>query len=274
MLLEKAPAGLLARRHHQSPATVRRHLRQAFRKLIAEPFAPTVPDGSLALLIDGLWSVLRGRSWVLYNMAVKPASANTAWFLSPCLRAGHESIRGWQEALATIPRGIAGRVVALIADGIPGIDNLLQDRGWLLQLCHRHLLASLENKLKYRRRRVLQQPGRGIHAAVLESLTTADDERVTALCQEIVRLSHHPNCTVRLRYTAQYFLRHQQQYRTYLLHPALHLPNTTCALESMHNLLRQAVSTVNDPDSLLLRAQTYFRLRPTITCNGHIFQQK
>lgn len=242
---------------------------------MAEPPVLALPAGGLALLIDGLWSVLRGRCWVLYTMAVKPVSSNSAWFLVPHLRAGRESVHGWDEALSMIPQGITGRIRALVSDGIPGIDILAQNHGWLLQLCHRHLLSSLENRLGHRRRqRAMQQPGRGIRAAVLEILQTGDDERVAALCLETTRLCAHPNCTVKLRYAARYFLRHQQQYRTYLLHPELRLPTTTCALESMHSLLRKAISTVNDPASLFLRAKTFLRLRTTITCNGGIHQQK
>jgi len=234
-----------------------------------------MPGGGLILLIDGLWSVLRGKCWVLYNMALKPVSSNTAWFLAPHLRSGRESVHGWKEALGTVPVELAERVCALVSDGLPGIDGLAQARGWPLQLCHRHLISALDHKLGHRRRqRTIQKPGRDIRTAVLELLETNNEGRVAIMCQEIVSLCGHPNCTVSLRYTARYFVRHQREYRTYLLYPEFHLPTTTSAVESMHSLLRKAISTVNDPRSLLLRADAYLRLRPTITCNGTDHQQK
>jgi hypothetical protein len=234
-----------------------------------------MPDGDLVLLIDGIWSTLRGQRWVLYNQALKPVSANRAWFLDPYLRHGRENVHGWQAALATIPPALAVQIRAVVTDGVPGVDRLAASRGWLLQLCHRHLLAGLKRKLgRYRRRRTIQQPGRGILAAVQEALTTADDGRATALGDEIVLLSRHPNCTRWLRYTAQYFVRQMAYYRTYRQHPELALPVTTSAVESMHHQLRCAISTVNDPHSMKLRVTAYLRLRQTITCNPAIFQQK
>ena len=269
------PVQAIASRRRRSPATVRRYLRQDFRRILIEPPASLVPAGALVLLIDGLWSVLRGKCWVLYNLALKPVSSNTAWFLPPYLRVGRENVHGWKEAIGTIPQEYAERVKALVSDGIPGIDLLARADSWLLQRCHRHLLAALDYKLGHpRRQRTVQQPGRGIRAAIRESLITRDDGRVAALCDEIMRLSGHPNCTLKLRYTAHHFVRHQQAYRTYLLHPELMLPTTTSAVESMHNLLRQAISTANNPQATLLRAQAYLRLRPTVTCNRGILQQK
>ncbi len=274
-LRERAPTKLLARRFRRSPAGVRRRLRQTYKRIVAAPAERAIPDGDLALLVDGIWSILRGQCWVLYNQTLKPATTNRAWFLDPYLQGGHESVRGWEAAIATIPPALAARIKAVVADGIPGIERLVEGRGWLLQLCHRHLLRSLERKLGHpRRQRAIQQPGRGILAAVEEALDTTDSERATALCDEVLRLGRHPNCTLGLRYTAQYFVRRLQHYRTYLHHPDLALPTTTSAVESMHRRLRQAIGTVNDPDSMQLRVTVYLRLHQTVTCNPGVHQQK
>ena len=234
-----------------------------------------IPAGGLVLLIDGLWSRLRGKRWVLYNIALKPLASNTAWFIAPYLRIGHESIRGWEAALATIPSELAERIRALVSDGLPGIDMLAQAYGWPLQLCHRHLTSALRNQLGHpRRQRTSQRPGRDIRAAIHESLATKDYRRLMELCREITSLCDHPNCTKGLRRVAGHFVRRQLQYRTYLLHPELDLPTTTCSVESMHSLLRKAIGTVNDSRSMHRRATAYLRLRPTITCNGASRQQK
>ena len=207
-------------------------------------------------------------------MALKPAGSNIAWFLSPRLRAGYESTTGWEEALETIPAEFGKRIRAVVSDGIPGIIGLLEKYGWPSQLCHRQLLSALDSGLGHpRRQRVRQQPGRGIKAAILELLACSDDQRAIKSCDELLRLCSHPNCTMRLRSTVRNFVKHQRAYRTYLRYPELAVPTTTNAVESMHNLLRKAISTANSPESLLLRAQSYLGLRQVITCNGAVFQQ-
>lgn len=274
MLLEKTPIKLLARRGQRSAATIRRRLGQALEKLTSEPAVPAIPAGDLVLLIDGLWSKLRGERWVLYNMALKPLTANTAWFLRPHLRAGHEGMRGWEEALATIPSELIGRIRALVSDGLSGIDVLARAHGWPLQLCHRHLISALDSQLGHpRRQRTSQRPGRDIRAAILEALVTKDDRRLLEICRETAALCTHPNCTKGLRAVARRFLHCQCHYRTYLLHQELGIPTTTCAVESMHRQLRRVISTVNNPGSMLRRVAAYLQLRPTITCNGPIHPQ-
>ena len=184
-------------------------------------------------------------------------------------------MRGWEEALATIPSELVGRIRALVSDGLVGIDIVARTQGWPLQLCHRHLTSALDNQLGHpRRQRTSQRPGRDIRAAILESLATNDEQRLLERCREIAALCDHPNCTRGLRAVAWQFVRRQSQYRTYLLYPELCLPTTTSAVESMHSQLRKVIGTVNDSQSMLRRVSAYLQLRPTITCNGAILQQK
>lgn len=190
MLLRKVPTSLLAQRCHRSTANLQWRLRQAFGPILAKPPALVIPDSDLVLVIDGVWSVFHGRCWVLYNMALKSVTLSEARFLDPIIRPGHESVSNWEEALRTIPPEVSGRVKALVSDGLPGIALLAQRHGWFLQLCHRHLLAALMGRLGRRQRqRAIQQPGRGIRGAILETLVTVDDGRAAALCQEVLLLS-------------------------------------------------------------------------------------
>lgn len=275
VLLRKMPTGLLAQRYHRSTSNLQWRLRESLKPILAKQSAWLIPEGNLVLVIDGVWSIFHGRCWVLYNMALKPVASNVAWFVDPVLRPGRERVSHWEEALCTIPPETLQRIKAVVSDGLPGVEFLAQRHGWILQLCHRHLSAALTGRLGRRQRqRSIQQPGRGIKAAVHEILATMDDDRAMALCQEVLQLSQHPNCTVGLRRTARFCVLHQHAYRAYLLHPELRLPATTCALESMNRLLRQAISTANTPTSLLRRATAFLRLRKNITCNACRHQQK
>jgi transposase-like protein len=243
--------------------------------VIAErPGQALIPGGDLALVVDGLWCTFQGRYWVLYNMAVKPVVEDVAYLLDPIQRCGRENAQGWSAAISTIPRAIKDRIRALISDGLPGFETIGQQQGWVSQFCHWHLTRSLESKLGRHRRQLGSRWLRErIYAAVCDALTTTDEHQLGLLEERLRQLIERWDCTRKLRWTVSQFLRLKDSFRAYLRHPDLRLPTTTGSLESLHNLLRVAIGTVNNPESALLRATAHLRLRQTITCNGRILQQ-
>lgn len=235
----------------------------------------TIPETDLVLLIDGLWSRFQGTPWVLYDMAVKPVATNVAHFLDPFVRSKRENVIGWQEALATIPRVIQRRIRALVSDDLPGLATLAQERGWVHQLCHYHLIAALELKMGWARPRLPTRWLRDeIYRSICEALVTTDEPRLAVLYERLQYLARRWDCRRRLRWIVNQFLRQADRFRAYLRYPELTLPTTTSAMESMHSLLRAAIGSVNNPQSLLNRATAFLRMHPTITCNGKVLTQK
>jgi hypothetical protein len=104
----------------------------------------------LVLLADGLWFQFEGRPWVLYLTALKPCHANYAVFLDPLLFPGTENASRWEQALAAIPQGAMRRIQGMVVDNLPGMRRLAQQHGWVLQLCHFHLLLKLHVHRRHR----------------------------------------------------------------------------------------------------------------------------
>lgn len=253
--------------------TVRARFRQTLARFVAQPGAPPIPRGPLVLLVDGLWFTFHEQPWVLYLMALKACRGDVAVFLAPVLVPGKEGLAGWHHALATVPAGPAQRIQALVADNLPGMRCLAHQHGWILQLCHFHLLLKLHGRYRGGRHALRGGPVRQeIAQLIRRALTAPDGPRVRHALTRLRQLAHTDCGTARIQMTVREFLRDVRSYRSYLAHPALGLPRTTNTVESMGRLLRELLRrsrAASNPQSLLRWATAFIRLRPRITCNGH-----
>jgi hypothetical protein len=253
--------------------TFRARFRQTLARFVARPGAPPIPRGPLVLLVDGLWFAFHERPWVLYLLALKPCRGDYAVFLDPVLLPGKESLAGWHQAVATVPAGPARRIRALVADNLPGMRRLARQHGWVLQLCHFHLLLKLQVRHRGVRYALRGGPVRHeLHRLIRIALSEPDGPRVRHALRRLRRLSQADCGTARIQMTVREFLRDVASYRSYRARPAFGLPQTTNAVESMGRLLREMLRrsrAASHPRSLLRWATALLRLRPRITCNGY-----
>ena len=258
-----------------SARVIRKRHRAALDRLNRRPVPQTILDGDLALLADGLWFVFRRRLWVLYNMAVKPATGDSAFFLDPLLIQGKESAEGWRLAFSTIPDHIHEYIRALVSDGFQGSKAIVREHQWLHQRCHFHILTRLYNRLGKRKKKL---PGHRISARIYRAvkvvLRTTSERRVLQKTALINKLIADPCCRPGVAGIAREFLRDEKLYRTYLDHPELRLPATDSAVESLHGRFREVASRVNSPAAVLRRIRGYIRVHPVFVCKGSAYQQK
>ena len=252
--------------------------RQAMRRFVSRPRVLRLPREPLVLVLDGLYFRFRGKDWVLYVMAIKPCHQNRAVFLDPVLLPGRENMQGWSQAFKTIPASIHRRIRASVSDEVSGIIKLSTSQGWIVQLCHFHLISRLQN-VRGRRNRNLA--GRALREALYQltrkALDLPDGSRLRTVLK---RLNHHVGQAKRLRVIrmiVREFLRRRDHFRAYRKYPKLHLPTTTGSVEAMNRIIRDLMRqtrSVSSPQALLLWATALVRMRPTIMCNGKHFQQK
>ena len=251
----------------------RYRFRQALRRLVARAAAPPVARGPLVLLADGLWFEFDGAPWVLYLMALKPCGGNVATFIDPLMLPGREGASRWRQAIEAIPPGVVHRIQALVADNLPGMQKIARQRQWALQLCHFHLLL----KLQVRRRAIAHSLRGGavraeIHNLVRSALELPAGPELECVLQRLERIAGHDCGTTRIQITVNEFLGGLRYYRTYLDHPALGLPRTSNAVESMCRLLREMLRSSragSNSESVRLWATALIRTRPKVVCNGY-----
>jgi hypothetical protein len=248
------------------------------RHFVSRPRVLRLPRELLVLVLDGLYFRFRGKDWVLYVMAIKPCHQNRAVFLDPVLLPGRENMAGWSQAFKTIPPSIHRRIRASVSDEVSGIIKLGTSQGWIVQLCHFHLISTLQN-VRGRRNRNLA--GRALREKLYQltrkALDLPDGSRLRTVLK---RLNHHVGQAKRLRVIrmiVREFLRRIDHFRAYRKYPKLHLPTTTGSVEAMNRIIRDLMRqtrSVRSPQALQLWATALVRMRPTIMCNGKHFQQK
>lgn len=257
-----------ARNFRAQTVSIAARFAAALRLFVSAP-PPTLPRGPYILVVDGVYFKFKRKEWVLYLMALKPLHSHRMCFLDPVLIRGRERIEGWEEAVDTIPTHVRRQIRGLVSDGLRGFQGLAAYHGWVHQRCHFHLLASLvrgKGKRRYRTR------GSGVRDSVLKAVrvmlgpepAAARDRAKRALTRHIA----DPKCPAYVRKHVLEFFEREQDFRTYLTHPVLNFPTTTSAMESTGRLVRKATRTVRTPESLLLRATAFLRLKRFVVCNG------
>lgn len=259
-----------AETRHISNSTASERLSGALRRLLQRK--KQLPGGRYALVGDGLYFKFKRTDWVLYVMAVKPIRSHRAFFLDPVLLQGKESYERWRMAIATVPLSVKKRIRAFVSDGFRGSKLLATEQGWIHQRCHFHLLAAMIRRHGRRSYRVRGAGIRGRLLSVVRVLLTTTDaviKRKQTLTAQ--RLLAHPLCPPWIRKQTIEFLRVLDDFRAYLRYPELNLPATTNAIESTGKLIRKTTSTARTPQSVLLRATAFLRIKRSITCNGKKF---
>lgn len=229
-----------------------------------------LPSQPYALLGDGLYFKFKRMDWVMYLMAVKPAHDRKAYFLDPVLLKGRECYERWTQAVASIPQSVEKHIRAFVSDGFRGSQLLAEQNHWLHQRCHFHLLAALVRGKGKRRYRTRSSRLRDKLLEATRIILSSQGTHVLAQARKTIRkLINRQTCPPYIHKQALEFLEREQDFRTYMTYPELHLSTTTSAIESLGKMIRKATNTARTPKSVLLRATAFMRLQKHITCNGN-----
>ena len=278
VLLDGRTLKTLAPRNGLTRQALSWRFRQALRQLVSRPRVLRLPAGPLVLLLDGVYFRFGAKDWVLYLMAVKPCHHNQAVFLDPLLLPGRENLRGWSQAITTIPAHIHRRIRASVSDEVAGIIRLGTSQGWIVQLCHFHLISRLQNCRGRRNRRLAGRPLReALYQLTRQALELPDGSRLETVLKELRHRVRQATELRVIRMIVREFLRRVNHFRAYRKYPELDLPSTTGSVEAMgrrvRDLMRQTRS-ISSPQALQLWATALIRTRPSVMCNGKHFSTK
>lgn len=243
---------------------------KAMRSLVSQGHSLRFSRGPYALLGDGLYFKFKRKEWVMYLMAIKSIRNKQAYFLDPVLLEGRECYERWVQAIATIPQAVKKSIRAFVSDGFRGSQLLSKQSHWLHQRCHFHLLANLVRGKGKRRYRIRSSRLRDKLLEETRTSLSSQGARTLAHARKTIqKLISRSTCPPYVRKQALEFLERERDFRTYLKYPELRLPTTTNAIESTGQMIRKATRTANTPQSLILRATAFLRLKKFVICNGN-----
>lgn len=223
------------------------------------------PQGWLIVLADGIRFFLEHKYWTLYVIAVRSTNGGKAYFLDPVLLPGKESLMGWKTVFESITEEIRNRVLAIISDGFRGVDGMARKYSWICQRCHFHLLAQLQVRLGFWKNMPDHPIRKKIYETVCELLKTVNNESEYSL--KLYELINSPRCPYYYRRLGNELLRRLTEFRNYINHPELNLPNTTNCVESFNNIIRDRCKYQRTSKSLRLRSVALTRTKFSIACN-------
>lgn len=234
--------------------------------LVSQKRTIHIRASKLILIIDAEWQYFKGELWTMYFLAVKSINSQTVTIFDPVIRKGRENSTTWDEIIFQLPISVKKRIIALVSDGIRGVETISLNNGWITQRCHFHILSMLQGM---RGKRALT-PGRlirdEIYCSVKSALATTSKRKLNDLCRRLSILAKDPQCPTRMRFTVRGFLKQLAGFRSYLEYPSLNLPTTINVMESINSFARKKTKTLNSPKSWHRWAIACVRFKSKFTC--------
>ena len=226
------------------------------------------PNGALIVVADAIIDFFKGKPYTVYFILVRGILSSEACILPPYMRAGPETAQGWEEAFDRIPQDIFKRICALVCDGHPGLVTLTRTFRWLLQRCHFHLLASLSHRISFRPKGKTSEMGLKIKKLVQIVLYQKNNSIIVSALRELDEIKNQVRSR-HLKSVLSGFLKHYEDFRTYIKFPEYFLPNTTNSAEFFNSRIRDLqyrARGFRTPSSFFMWVVGLCKYQKKITC--------
>lgn len=264
--------GTLKNNNKLQKRTVSARLRSLLQKFNKKTLWPDVPKGPLIIVADGLIQYFEKENYTIYFILVRNISASKAFILPPYMRKGGEVTLGWHEAFAQIPNDILVRIEALVCDGHGGLIYLAKSHQWVIQRCHFHVLARIAHCASLGPLGKNERIGMRIKNLVEVVLYNKNPAAILLALEALQRIKI--NITSRsFKTVISGFIKHYQDFRSYLTFPQYHLPSTSNTAESLNALIRDLqyrARGFRTPSSLFSWITGFCKYKKSITCNHKI----
>ena len=261
----------MAKRYNLSEAVLKYHLKKSRQKFVLKTSWPSLPQRQPLIAIADAMVRYTKKGWhTFYFVLLRSAGGNCAVIAKPYVQRGTETYLGWSEALERLPQRAKSSIAALVCDGHSGLVNCARKYGWIVQRCHFHLIARLQSRRSKWRTGRHQEEGKRIYVLVDKVLTTKNKKtilRALVELEEIGWLSSSPE----IARTLSGFVKHYEDYRTYLKYPELNLPKTSNTAESFIGCIQKLCQRTRgfaSLDSLKEWIEALIKYKKIIKCNG------
>lgn len=197
------------------------------------------PKQDFILLIDGVWVHCEKKRAVIYLSILRPINSSIGYLLPPVVAFGAESNKKWQCILDSIPPEILGQIKGLVCDGVSGMTEAGQRRGWVVQRCQFHFIKTIERFRGKKNRFITEKDFReDLYQKMRRALVLPEGKEADDLFLQIADMASEDRCPKWVRLFVAELLRYRQQFRAYILHPDLCLPATNNSSESLAAIIR------------------------------------
>ena len=268
------PLRILARRKGGGKDAIQVSLRQSLKYYVRSQrnkWRLQLRDQVLLIAVaDAIWYRIKGQRYTIYIILLRPLSWKEAIICPPIVLPGHEGRPGWKKAFDSLSIDLKTRLKAVVCDGAISLVTLIKDNGWLVQRCHFHLLAAVQNYLTTSSRSIHQEYAWYVMSIVQKLIQTNKQSEVKPLIKELRNIIRQSSSRG-LRRVLKGLITNLTDYHAYLRYPDWCLPTTSNSAESFIQCLRDLMYRCRGFRSLTslmywLKAAAIFK--KTIVCNG------
>lgn len=227
-------------------------------------------DEKLIAIADAIWYRIKKERYCIYVILLRTPDSHLAVISPPQLIAGHECADGWEQAFEQLPESIKIRIIALVCDGGTGLVALAKKHNLIIQRCHFHLIAALQNYLTTGPRSANRDYAFYVIGWAKKLLRTKNRGDLQGALKEIIAIRSQSK-SKGLRRVLGGLLLHYKDFHSYLTYPNLHLPATSNSAESFIQCIRDLMYRsrgFKNYESLLLWLSALAIFKKHIVCNG------
>lgn len=191
------------------------------------------------LLIDGIWAHCNGKRVVVYLLALRSIKNTQAILLPPHVMTGTETHKKWQTIIDDLPVELQNQIVALVCDGLTGMTEQAQWRGWVVQRCQFHFIKTIERFRGKKNQFVKNKRFReNMYQAMRKALVMPEGNQLQDIFATIEQGGRYRHCPFWIKPLVKELVRYRHEFRAYIMHPELQLPATNGAMESLAGVVR------------------------------------
>lgn len=247
-------------------------LRLILEKFNAETPWPKIPKGPLIVVADGLIEYFGNKKYAVYFIIIRSISNSRAYIFPPYMREEGEVVLGWKEAFEKLPNEVLSRICALVCDGHGGLVYLAKTHGWALQRCHFHLIYNIAHFSSFGHLNQTHNMGLRIKNLVQVILHHKDTEAISLALVALQKIKN--GITSRsFKTVISGFLKHYEDYRTYLNYPQYFLPTTSNSAEFLNSQIRDIqyrARGFRTPKSFFSWVIGFCKYKKFVTCRSKI----
>lgn len=263
-----------ARKKRITPAGFQKRMKATLSSFNERTLWPSAPDGDLIVIADAMIEYINNIGHTVYFILLRGFNDNKAVVAPFSVRMNEgEGFAGWRFAFAQLPADVRERIRVVVCDGVNALGTIAYENGWILQRCHFHLRARLAHNCSQRRFGKNPIMGKRIQKLAQIILTHRNGAMIQNALEEM-RIFKNNTTSRSFRTVLSGFIRHYEDYRSYLYFPKYHIPTTSNSAEFLIGQIRDLqyrARGFRTLKSLTAWMEAYCKLTKSITCNGSLY---